>query len=251
VRLHQVVAIMVSTLAVSVSGSAAPLEQFELGNQYYEQRDYDSAIIIYRQLIDEGLESAPLYFNLGNACFRSGDLGYAVLYYLRARRLDPADPDIVANVDFASRFTSVQMEGVELNPVSSLFEELVSPYSLSALAWISSAFFLSLFAFLIARYGYAFHGPVVRLGIWLSLVLLVAASLLTTVKYDHDYLTRRAVIIGEEAIVYTGPSELSDKELDAGPGLIVEIVSESGDFYNVLFENKRRGWIQKDLVAVV
>jgi tetratricopeptide (TPR) repeat protein len=226
-------------------------DRFEAGNRHYEHKNYDSAVTAYTQLINDGLESAPLYFNLGNASFRSGDLGHAVLYYLRARRLDPTDPDIAANLDFARRYTSVQMEGVALNPVSSLFESIVAPYRLSALAWLSSGLFFVLFGFLIARYGYAWRGALVKTGIWLSLILLLSASLLTTVKYHNDYLVRRAVILAEESVVYTGPSDLSEKELDGSPGLIMEILSESGDFYNVLFENKRRGWIRKDLVAVV
>ena len=239
-------------LGCAASAAAdAPSDQFNLGNRHYEQKNYDSAVVVYTQLVNQGLESAPLYFNLGNASFRSGDLGHAVLYYLRAQRLDPTDPDIAANLDFARRYTSVQMEGVALNPVSSLFESIVAPYRLSTLGWAASAFFFVLFAFLIARFGYAWRGALVRTGIWLSLILLVTVSLLTTVKYHHDYIIRRAVILAQESVVHTGPSDLSEKELDGAPGLIVEILAESGNYYNVLFENKRRGWIRKDQVAVV
>jgi tetratricopeptide (TPR) repeat protein len=243
--------VLIAVVVLSLSGAAFGEDQFSAGNRCYEQKSYDSAVTAYTQLVNQGLESAPLYFNLGNACFRSGDLGHAVLYYLRAQRLDPTDPDIAANLDFARRYTSVQMEGVALNPVSSLFESIVAPYRLTSLAWLSSAIFFVLFGFLIARFGYAWRGGLVKAGIWLSLILLMSASLLTTVKYHHDYLVRRAVILAEESIVHTGPSDLSEKELDGSPGLIMEILAESGDFYNVLFENKRRGWIRKDLVAVV
>lgn len=246
-------ALSVLALAIltAMSLKASPADEFTLGNQFYEQKKYDSATAVYERLVGRGLESGPLYFNLGNASFRSGDLGHAVLYYLRAQRLDPKDPDIAANLDFARRFTSVQMEGVQLNPVSSLFELIAAPYPLSTLAWASSAFFILLFAFLIARYGYAMRGGLIRTGTWLTLVLLFSASLLTTVKYHHDFLVRRAVVTAEQSVVHTGPSELAEKELDASPGLVVEILAESGDFYNVLFENKRRGWIRRDQVTVV
>jgi tetratricopeptide (TPR) repeat protein len=230
---------------------ATPSDQFTQANHFYEQRAYDSAVFIYRQLVSVGMESAPLYFNLGNAYFRSGDLGQAVLCYSRAKRLDPADPDIKANLEFARQYTSVQMEGVKLNPVGSLFESIVEPYRLSMLAWTSSGFFILLFGFLIARFGFAIRGALIKVGIWLTFLLLLSSSLLTTVKYDHDFLTRRGVIIAEECVVRTGPSEQADKELDASPGLIVEILAQSGDFYNVLFENQRRGWVRKDLLAVV
>jgi hypothetical protein len=246
--------VLLATILLVVFSStvwAEPEQYFQQGNEYFEAKHYDSAIASYLLVTDLGIESAPVYFNLGNAYFRTGDLGHAVLNYLRAQRLAPADADIAANLDFARRFTSIQMEGVALNPVSSLFESIVAPYRLDALAWTSSAFFVLLLLFLIARYGFAFRGSVIRIGITLSVILLLAGSLLTTVKYRHDYLTEWAVIVAEECTVRTGPSDLSDKELDGAPGLVVEIVSESGDYYNVLFENKRRGWLKKSLVAVV
>jgi len=233
------------------SGEVSPAEQFQAGNRYFEARQFDSALTTYLQIANEGAESAPLYYNIGNAYFRSGDLGHAVLYYLKARRLDPADADIADNLDFARRYTSIQMEGVELNPVSSLFKSIVEPYRLETLAWISSGCFFVLFAFLIVRFGLGFRGSIIRAGIYNTLFLLLVVATLTMVKYNNDYLTRRAVVIAQEGVVRTGPSELSDKELDVAPGLVMEILAESGDFYNVLFENKRRGWIKKELVAVV
>ena len=51
--------------------------------------------------------------------------------------------------------------------------------------------------------------------------------------------------------MFSGSSDLSELEFDATPGLIVEIIGETTDYYNVLFENKRRGWIKKELVAVI
>ncbi len=250
-NLAKFVTILFLLMAPGAATLSAPVDQFTLGNRYYEQKKYDSAVIAYTELVNQRLESAPLYFNLGNASFRAGDLGHAMLYYMRAKRLDPTDPDIAANLDFARRYTSVQMEGVTLNPVSSLFESIVSPYRLSTLAWASTLLFFALFAFLIARYGFAWRGALIGTGIWLTLILFLSASLLTTIKYHSDYIIRRAVILAEESVVHTGPSDLSEKELDGAPGLVVEVLAESGDFYNVLFENKRRGWIRKDLVAVV
>jgi len=226
-------------------------DDFRRGNRLFEEKDYDSAIVVYSSILDGNIESAALYFNLGNAYFKNGDLGHAILNFLRAKRLEPGDPDIAGNLEFARRFTSVQMEGVRLNPVNTLLDSIVDPYHLSTLTWSSSLFFVVFIVFLTLRIGLKIASSPVRVGLVLSLLLMLTLSLLTTKKYDNDYLTQRGVIVAEECIVRTGPSELSDKELDASPGLIVEILSRSGDYYNVLFENKRRGWVLKDLIAVI
>ncbi len=233
------------------ASSATYREQFSLANEYYEQKKYANAIETYQVILESGVESAALYFNLGNAYFKEGDLGHAVLYYLRAKRLDPSDEDIRHNLQFAQQFSSVKMEGVQLNPIQSFFVSLVDPYPLEVLAWLSSGLFILFLVLLVVRYGLGTVGISVRVLTAFSLVLLVGSVGLTTLKYRHDYLTRRAVIITEEAPVQTGPSDQSDLELQGAPGLVVEILDESGDYLNVLFENKRRGWIKRDYLAVV
>ena len=122
---------------------------------------------------------------------------------------------------------------------------------LQHLAWIATAFFVLLVIGLIIRFGIGYNSSPVRLLMIVSAIFLIIAGSLTSFKYRYDYLTKRAVIIADESPVYTGASEQSEIELNGAPGLIVEITSESGDFLNVLFENKRRGWIKKDLVAPI
>ncbi len=235
----------------SLAPQASVREDFEKGNSAYQEGRFDSAIVYYEAVADLGVQSAALCFNLGNAYFKSGDLGQAILFYLRARRMDPADEDIVSNLEFARSFTRVQMEGVRLNPINSFVESMVSSYRIDTLAWISSLFFILLFGFLSVRFGLGITNPGVRVGLALAVIFLLLSSLVTTFKYRTDYLTRRAVLVADEVPILTGPSADLDIELQGAPGLVVEILSESGDWYNVSFENKRRGWVLKELVAEV
>ncbi len=230
---------------------ASPQDDFASANKAFEARQYSDAISRYSLIISSGVESAPLYFNLGNAYFKNGDLGHAILYYMKAKRLDPANDDIKANLDFAKRFTSIQMEGVQLNPVNNFLASIVDPYRLTTLAWFSSLFWVLFVCTLILRFGLRIKSGLVRVGTIVLLVALIAVSSLTTFKYRTSYLTQHAVIVAEECPVRTGPTDQSDIELQGAPGLIVNILSESSDYYNVQFENMRRGWVKKDLVAVV
>jgi tetratricopeptide (TPR) repeat protein len=239
-------------ILVSVSSlSASPQDNFTAANKAFENKQYPEAISKYSAIIAGGVESAPLYFNLGNAYFKNGDLGRAILYYLKAKRLDPANEDIKANLDFARRFTSIQMEGVQLNPINNFVASLVDPYRLTSLAWISSLFFVLFVSTLILRFGLRIDNGLIRIGAIAALVVLVAASSLTTFKYRNDYLTKQGVIVAEQCPVRTGPTDQSDIELQGAPGLVVDILAESSDYYNVQFENMRRGWVKKDLVAEV
>ncbi len=238
-------------VAAASAWSADASEEFVQANKFYEERDYSSAIRLYQSVLAQGKESAAVYFNLGNAYFKNGDLGQAVLYYMKAKRQSPDDEDIRHNLEFARRFSAVQMEGVELNPINTFFLSIVDTYRLTTMAWLSSALFVLFVVVLILRFGLGMTGNTVRAALVLCLMLVLISAALTTFKYRVDYLNRRAVIIAEDSPVLTGPSEQSDVELQGAPGLVVQILEESDGYYSVLFENKRRGWISKDLVAEI
>ena len=61
-------------------------------NERYERGEYAEAAQQYEALIDLGYSDTALYFNLGNAYLESGDLGRAILNYMRARELSPRRP---------------------------------------------------------------------------------------------------------------------------------------------------------------
>lgn len=67
----------------------------------YDLGRFDEAIARYESLRAAGVVSANLYFNLGNACFKNGNIGRAIINYERARQLTPRDPDIRGNLRFA------------------------------------------------------------------------------------------------------------------------------------------------------
>ena len=74
---------------------------FYRGNDFYEKGEYAEAAAEYGNILKAGYQSGPLYYNLGNAYFKMGDLGEAVLNYERAKRLIPRDADLNANYRFA------------------------------------------------------------------------------------------------------------------------------------------------------
>jgi len=66
----------------------------------YTGGHYQQAISAYEQLLKQGA-SAELYYNLGNAYYRTEDITRAVINYERALLLSPADRDIRFNLQMA------------------------------------------------------------------------------------------------------------------------------------------------------
>lgn len=82
------------------SGADTPEAVFKEANSAYQEGDFNKAAQLYQQLCDEGYISGNLLYNLGNAYYKLGAKGRAVLNYERARRLIPGDADLKANLNY-------------------------------------------------------------------------------------------------------------------------------------------------------
>ncbi|MDR2907953.1 MAG: tetratricopeptide repeat protein, partial [Bacteroidales bacterium] len=74
---------------------------FEQGNDFYAAENYKQAAASYLTVVKSGFVSPELYYNLGNSYFRLGDYPHAILYYEKAKRLSPKDPDLLMNLGIA------------------------------------------------------------------------------------------------------------------------------------------------------
>ncbi len=86
--------------AATAPAWASPADEFRAANALYDAGKFSEAIAAYEHIEPK---TAGLYFNLGNAFFRAGQVGQAVLNYERARLLAPRDPDVLANLKFAEQ----------------------------------------------------------------------------------------------------------------------------------------------------
>src|SRR5439155_7467482 len=75
--------------------------EFMRANQAYAQGHFKEAIDGYEALIRGGPWNANLFYDLGNAYFRTGDFGRAILNYERALALEPHHPEATANLQMA------------------------------------------------------------------------------------------------------------------------------------------------------
>src|SRR5256886_8061056 len=99
--------------AVSAASSFAQADgDFTKANQEYAQGHFAEAISGYEALVRTGQWSANLFYDLGNAYFRVGDFGHAILNYERALALEPHHPETQANL----RIARDEARALELQP---------------------------------------------------------------------------------------------------------------------------------------
>lgn len=98
---HIFVAALISFIAFTANAEGNP--KVAAADSLYAKGDYRQAADAYLSLLSSEGASAPLYFNLANACAQSNEMGKAILYYSRAARLDPGNDEIINNLKY---FTS-------------------------------------------------------------------------------------------------------------------------------------------------
>ena len=110
-------AVLIAVLcAGAASLHAAEDPVFATANQAYSEGRFQEAVDGYQSLVQSGRWNANLFYNLGNAWFRLGDFGRAILNYERALALDPHHPEATANLRLArdeARALELRKSGIE------------------------------------------------------------------------------------------------------------------------------------------
>ena len=89
--------LLILLMAVSVTMSAVTKAE---ADSAYVRQQYQQAINDYEQLLKKGV-SADIYYNLGNAYYRTDNITRAIINYERALLLQPGDKDIRFNLQMA------------------------------------------------------------------------------------------------------------------------------------------------------
>ena len=116
-----------------------------MADEAYKAADYATAIEHYESVLADGLASADLYYNLGNAYYRTGQMGRAILNYERALRLDPGMSDARENLALAENHTVDRIAVLPSRPARKRWrrrtkwflaaETLIFPKCQSTTAW--------------------------------------------------------------------------------------------------------------------
>ena len=213
------------------------------GNSSYEDDNFAQAALAYQQLVDQGHREAALFYNLGNAHYKNGEIGRAVLNYLRAERLTPRDPDIRANLEIA-RGQTVDVLDEEEGPGAAIVPTALrlndDELSVLALAlWSLTALSLALRTLLrtgkvrrAARYVAVFAGILMLVSVASLGVRLLDGS-------DDD-----AVIVADSVDVLSGPGAQYDTEFKLHAGAEARLVEERASWSRVaLGDDQFQGWV--------
>jgi hypothetical protein len=221
----------------ALSAFAQSDAQFAKTNQEYAAGHFKEAIDNYEGIVRSGEFSANLFYDLGNAYFRTGDLGHAILNYERALALDRHHAETEANL----LIVRDEARALELTP--SPFEGLLQSASANALAIAAAiAFWIGIFS--IAALIFARRRT--WRGITLSILSLSIFALGVLAVYEIDNGKRGkalAIVMGNGVEARLATADNANSILALPAGSEIKIVSRRGDWIYAALPNNLRGWI--------
>jgi tetratricopeptide (TPR) repeat protein len=223
-------------------------------NSHYSNGNYQEAAHLYEQILNENGESAEIYFNLGNACFKQNLLGAAHLNYERARRLAPANPDILHNLDFVKAMQIDKIDEVQDVFITTWLDDTMNVFAGNT--W--SIVFLTLTVLSLLLLSFFIFSQTSRIRklsftAFCLFLLLSAASFYLGYRQRNQTLNRsEAIIFSTEVVVKSTPNNSGSDLFIIHEGLKVRIIDKQGNYYRIMLDDgKSQGWIPRESAEII
>lgn len=227
---------------------------FDAASKLYEQNKFAEAAAAYEQLLPSAPRSETLWFNLGNAWFKAGQVGRAIAAYRHAEEFAPRDPAVRFNLNFARK----KVSGAD-SPAGPAWRRALGALTLNEWTVLASAALWVWFVLLALRewrpaWRGALSGYTATSGA-IVLLLIGCAAFAADLRFN----TVSAVVIAPEAIVRSGPLDEAKVLHQFRDGIEVTVIDEkdlgAGDqkqaWLQVRDAANRSGWLKSDQVAVI
>ena len=241
-----IAAILIYSGCTGLKAADKPLAVFNKANQLYAQGQFKQVIEIYRSLETQKQVNSALYYNLGNALYRDGQVGGALLNYERAWRLSPRDSDIRGNMAFVRQQVREPQPG--FSQASTRF--------INGLLSLNELTFLTSFMFLMCLAGAGWY-LLRRSTATLAGLLCAGAAFLTCgawlyFKIDREILTSSAIVMTGPAEVRNGPGADNSVAFNLPEGRTVIVLGETDGWTAVGLETEGlKGWIEKRFIEKI
>lgn len=221
---------------------------FARANESYTAQRYGEAALLYDEIIRQGTQGGPIFYNLANAYFKTGELGRAIVNYERALEWMPRDADLRANYRYAESLVQ-KVEGERNQGAAArLFQEHMRYYTLNELMWIlwGLAFIFVMVHLSGLYFQWTAKRKRVMLGLLLALMVFYGAGLIIRVRA----ISGRAIVIREDNALFEPRAEATTHFRLFQGNAVTARKTENGWVKVERFDGKS-GWVKEDTVERV
>lgn len=226
---------------------------FQKGIDHYQKGKYEETIKIYENISSKGYQGTSLYYNLGNAYFRLGKIGYAIFYYEKAKKLSPSDEDVNYNLVFANSKIVDKIETLPRFFIFDWWESILTSLSIAGWTYVTYIFYLLILMSIVCYY-FARSLKVQRTGFYgglISMILLLFAVVLLIVNLNRELNVKYAVIVEQEVVTKFSPDQDSKDAFVVHEGLKVRAEDSISGWVKVKLIDGKVGWVRKTDLKVI
>jgi tetratricopeptide (TPR) repeat protein len=252
-RIFVVLFFMLTVLVQSNAEEFDARSVFEHANQLYINKDYTEAVKEYRKLIDNGYESADIFFNLANSYYRLRKTPEAIYYYEKAKKLNPDDDDINFNLNVANLRVVDKFKSIPKFFLTEWYENTVNMFSSNT--WAIWAL-ISVWAAMILLVAFLFVWNLklkksLFAGAILMIIVFVFSLFFTFDRMGKENAKNEAIIFSASVYVKSSPDDKSTDLFILHEGTKVKIKDKIGNWLEIMLPNGSVGWMpEKDLKII-
>jgi Uncharacterized protein conserved in bacteria len=220
-------------------------QEFAKANYYYNESRYDTAVVIYERILEEGFVSSPLLFNIGNTYFKMKNYPMAILNYEKALKLDPTNKEIKQNLAIANALITDKIEPMPVFFLTKWWRNIGN--QLSANGWASAS--LKLFGLLLVLlfvYFTARTRGVRKVSFFTSIlviILFVCSIIFAYQKYQYFNEHNEAIVMTPTITVKSSPSSSGVDLFVLHEGTKVEIMDKADNWDKIKIADGSVGWM--------
>lgn len=247
--MRRYILILALTLAgVSLNAQKMQEDAFARANAYYNNSQYDSALIVYNRIISDGYISTPLLYNMGNAYFKLRNVPMSIFYYERALKLDPNNEDVRNNLAIANALTTDKIEPLPVFFLTRWHRNVGNIFTADGWALLSiilfAALLLTIFLYLTARRK-GLKKSMFFTGIF-ALLLFVVSIVFSVQKSRYMNSHDEAIITIPTITVKSSPSSSGVDLFVLHEGTKVEVKETDGSWDKIRMADGSVGWLPGD-----
>ncbi|HRN25308.1 MAG TPA: tetratricopeptide repeat protein [Ignavibacteriaceae bacterium] len=241
--------IILLMIFISLSIAKADVKsEMQKGNVYYKNNQYQLAIDKYDKLIKQGYQGTSLYYNLGNAHYRLGNVGYAILYYEKALKLSPNDEDVKHNLELARINIKDKVETLPPFFIFNIWESVLASLSVSGWTVFVYIVFILLLLCVIA-YFFSRTSTQQRISFFSGVgvfAVLILAIILLAVKMNKEFNIKDGIIVSNVVTVKSSPDNSSKDEFIVHEGLKIRLEDKVDNWVKIRLADGKLGWIPEE-----
>jgi tetratricopeptide (TPR) repeat protein len=225
----------------------------EKGNKAYTGKFYQQAIDCYLKVIASGYEAPELYYNLGNAYFKTEDYASAILYFEKAKKLKPGDEDINFNLKVANTKITDKIDDIPDFFLIRWYNGIANLLSFNTWA-IIGIIMLVIFFGILSLYLFSKILRIRKIGFWTALACLFITMMFfvfAQTQYSSINSTTKAIIFSPSVTAKSSPDANSTDLFVIHEGTKVKVIDTVGEWSEIKIANGSVGWVNTSVFKII